>query len=58
MSCAEVENYPAFTPDFRWLLPDMLDGTRLCPILYNVLDTVSQRVEAGTMLPRPGASDA
>jgi uncharacterized protein len=51
-------DYPAFTPDFRWLLPDMLDGAAICPIIYNVLDAVSARVEAGVMLPRPGGSGA
>jgi Fe-S-cluster containining protein len=29
--------YPVFTPDFRWALPDTLEGAAICPIIYNVL---------------------
>ncbi|MFW5691272.1 MAG: YkgJ family cysteine cluster protein [Chloroflexota bacterium] len=29
--------YPMFTPDFRWVLEDLIDGASLCPIIYNVL---------------------
>lgn len=29
--------YPVFTPDFRWMLEDMNEGAKLCPIIYNVL---------------------
>ena len=30
--------YPMFTPDFRWVLGDMIEGAAVCPIIYNVLD--------------------
>ena len=40
--------YPEFTPDFRWVLPNMLDGARMCPIIYNVLDAVSAKIDAWT----------
>lgn len=29
--------YPSFTPEFRWLLDDLMDGAHICPIIYNVL---------------------
>jgi len=35
--------YPAFTPDFRWTLADTLQGAAGCPIIYHVLDALSQR---------------
>lgn len=38
--------YPAFTPDFRWLLQDIVEGAALCPIIYNVLVAVTQQVDA------------
>lgn len=34
--------YPEFTPDFRWTLWDSIDGAGTCPIIYNVLDAVSE----------------
>lgn len=42
-SCAA---YPALTPDFRWLLDYIIDGAALCPIIYNVLDTMITKVDA------------
>ena len=36
--------YPAFTPDFRWTLADTIDGAALCPIIYNVLSTLCDRL--------------
>lgn len=33
-------DYPALTPDFRWLLDDLLDNITLCPILYNVFNNL------------------
>jgi uncharacterized protein len=30
-------DYPAFTPDFRWMLAHIIDGAGSCPIIYNVL---------------------
>ncbi|MCS6835147.1 MAG: YkgJ family cysteine cluster protein [Anaerolineae bacterium] len=38
--------YPQFTPDFRWVLGDLLEGARLCPIIYHVLDALSQQIDA------------
>lgn len=37
--------YPQFTPDFRWVLDDLLDGAHLCPIIYNVLDAMVKKVD-------------
>lgn len=31
-------DYPAFTPDFRWLRDDILRGVGRCPIIYNVIE--------------------
>lgn len=31
-------DYPAFTPDFRWLMPEIVKGAGLCPIIYNVIE--------------------
>jgi len=33
-------DYPAFTPDFRWLAGDILGGVGLCPIIYNVIEAL------------------
>lgn len=33
---ASCRDYPAFTPDFRWLAEPILAGAGLCPIIYNV----------------------
>ncbi len=41
--------YPQFTPDFRWTLADMIDGTALCPIIYHVLSEIVRRVDAGEL---------
>ena len=37
--------YPQFTPDFRWVLADLLEGTQLCPIIYHVLDALSRQID-------------
>lgn len=37
--------YPQFTPDFRWVLEDLIEGAALCPIIYNVLSTVSEQID-------------
>jgi Fe-S-cluster containining protein len=37
--------YPQFTPDFRWMLNWMVAGAGKCPIIYNVLDTISGQVD-------------
>jgi Fe-S-cluster containining protein len=39
-------DYPQFTPDFRWMLNWMIEGAHLCPIIYNVLDVMSTKVDA------------
>jgi Fe-S-cluster containining protein len=36
--------YPAFTPDFRWTMPDTIDGAGLCPIIYNVLSALCDQL--------------
>lgn len=46
--------YPAFTPDFRWTLADTIDGAALCPIIYNVLSALCDRL----LKPRAPTSDA
>jgi Fe-S-cluster containining protein len=37
--------YPVFTPDFRWTLDDLIEGAGLCPIIYNVLDQMTDEAE-------------
>jgi len=37
--------YPQFTPDFRWVLDDVIEGASLCPIIYNVLATAIEQVD-------------
>lgn len=37
--------YPAFTPDFRWMLAEILPGAGRCPIIYHVLDGLAQWLE-------------
>lgn len=39
--------YPQFTPDFRWVLEDLIEGAALCPIIYNVLIRVEDDVSKG-----------
>src|SRR5690606_12188838 len=39
-------DYPQFTPDFRWMLNWMIEGAQLCPIIYNVLDAMHEKVDA------------
>ncbi|MBZ0291449.1 MAG: YkgJ family cysteine cluster protein [Anaerolineae bacterium] len=38
--------YPVFTPDFRWTLVDTIEGATLCPIIYNVLVRLLDRIDA------------
>lgn len=33
--------YPAFTPDFRWVIADLIASAAYCPIAYNVLSELS-----------------
>ena len=37
-------DYPAFTPDFRWLMPEIVKGMGLCPIIYNVIERLKVRL--------------
>ena len=37
--------YPTFTPDFRWTLEDTIAGASLCPIIYNVLSAMVEKVD-------------
>ena len=37
-------DYPAFTPDFRWLMPEIVQGMGLCPIIYNVIERLKVRL--------------
>jgi len=37
-------DYPAFTPDFRWLSGAILSGVGLCPIIYNVTERLKARL--------------
>jgi Fe-S-cluster containining protein len=37
--------YPQFTPDFRYNMEDTLASAPHCPIVYNVLSTLMERVE-------------
>lgn len=39
--------YPQFTPDFRWVLEDLIEGAALCPIIYNVLTRLEEEVNKG-----------
>lgn len=36
--------YPQFTPDFRYNLEDTIEGASYCPIIYNVLVALAERV--------------
>ena len=40
-SCRE---YPAFTPDFRWLKDEIMRGAGLCPIIFNVVERLKDRL--------------
>lgn len=37
--------YPALTPDFRWLIDDIIEGASGCPIIYNVLIALTDHIE-------------
>ncbi|MAU09274.1 MAG: hypothetical protein CL607_05590 [Anaerolineaceae bacterium] len=39
--------YPQFTPDFRWVLDDLIEGAALCPIILNLLLKLQPLVDAG-----------
>ena len=36
--------YPAFAPDFRWTIEDIIDEASLCPIIYHVLVALCDRL--------------
>jgi hypothetical protein len=37
-------DYPALTPDFRWLHDEMLRGVGRCPIIFNVIERLKTRL--------------
>jgi hypothetical protein len=37
-------DYPAFTPDFRWLLDEILSGVGKCPIIFEVIEALKVRL--------------
>jgi Fe-S-cluster containining protein len=39
-------SYPAFTPEFRWTLENTIQGASICPIIYNVLSELVERVDS------------
>jgi Fe-S-cluster containining protein len=41
LACAQ---YPAFTPDFRWLLDYILEDVGRCPIVFNVIERLKARL--------------
>ncbi len=38
-------DYPAFTPDFRWLYSEIARGAGQCPIIFNVIERLKIRLE-------------
>ncbi len=42
---AACRAYPAFTPDFRYLVQPIVSGAGLCPIIYNVIERL--KIELG-----------
>lgn len=38
--------YPQFTPDFRYNMDDTIEGASHCPIIYNVLTALVERIKA------------
>lgn len=52
--------YPAFTPDFRWVLADLIEGATLCPIIFNVLlrmVSVAEALSRTSDFARPGKTE-
>jgi len=39
-------DYPAFAPDFRWTLENTIAGASICPIIYNVLIELVERIDS------------
>lgn len=38
-------DYPALTPNFRWLLKPILAGVGECPIIFNVIERLKEALE-------------
>ena len=38
-------DYPALTPDFRWLVKPILAGVGQCPIIFNVIERLKEALE-------------
>ena len=36
--------YPALTPDFRWTLTDTIQGASICPIIFNTLIVLMDKI--------------
>lgn len=41
---ASCRTYPALTPDFRWLIDDILAGVGHCPIIFNVITRLQTKL--------------
>lgn len=39
-------DYPAFAPDFRWTLENTIAGAAICPIIYNTLLALLERLDS------------
>jgi Fe-S-cluster containining protein len=37
-------DYPAFTPNFRWLKDEIMRGAGKCPIIFNVIERLKDRL--------------
>jgi hypothetical protein len=38
-------DYPALTPDFRWLYGEIVSGAGRCPIIFNVIERLKLRLD-------------
>ncbi len=38
-------DFPAFAPDFRWILAHIIKGATICPIIYHVLDALIAQID-------------
>ena len=39
--------YPVFTPDFRWMMDDTIEGASICPIIFNMLIALYKDIDTG-----------
>ncbi len=39
-------DYPFFTPNFRWMLDEVIQGAAVCPIIFNTLNAALANVDA------------